>query len=187
VAEKGPEAIEALLFAAAEPLSLEEMARILEITEMEVLLYITELRSYLSKGRGIGLQEVAGGYQLTTRPEFSAFVERLGRPKPPPPLSQAAMETLAIILYRQPVTRAEIESIRGVRCETALQTLEERGLIEEIGRKEAIGRPILYGVTTRCLHYFGLRSADDLPELELEAPEGEENGRIDGGQNAGIP
>ncbi|MEW6080599.1 MAG: SMC-Scp complex subunit ScpB [Bacillota bacterium] len=183
MAEKGPEAIEALLFAAAEPLPLEEMARILEVTEMETLVYITELRSSLSKTRGIGIQEVAGGYQLTTKPEFGVFVERLGRPKPPPPLSQAALETLAIIIYRQPVTRAEIESIRGVRCETALQTLEERGLIEETGRKDAIGRPILYGVTSRCLHYFGLRSAEDLPELEAEASEMEREEKTGTGQS----
>lgn len=170
---KGPAAVEALLFAAAEPLSLEDISRILELTEMEALTCISEVKEGL-KGHGIEMNEVAGGYHLVTKPEYAEFVKLLGRPKPPPPLSQAALEVMAIIMYRQPVTRAEIEGIRGVKCETALGTLEERGLIEEVGRKDAVGRPILYAPTERCLRYFGLRSLEDLPELEPLELDGEE-------------
>ena len=123
-------------------------------------------RDYDSAARGIQLIEVAGGFQLCTRPDYASFVARLRPEREGGGLSHASLETLAIIAYRQPVTRAEIEAIRGVKVERSLATLTERGLVREIGRKEGPGRPILFGTTREFLVHFGLKDLSGLPGLE---------------------
>jgi segregation and condensation protein B len=128
---------------------------------------------YADPRRGFMLDEVAGGVRLVSKPAYAHLISELLRPVRNSGLSQAALETLAIVAYKQPVTRLDIETIRGVRAESALNSLLERGLVEEAGRKEAPGRPILYRTTTRFLMEFGLDSLKDLPPLEEpEAPAG---------------
>jgi len=122
------------------------------------------------RDRGLQIQALAGGYQLCTRPEFSEYVQRFLRLDQREPLSQAALETLAIVAYRQPVTRAEIEAVRGVRCEHVLERPLDRHLIRDLGRKQALGRPILYGTTEGFLRHFGLRDLDALPPLRGNDP-----------------
>jgi segregation and condensation protein B len=154
--------IEALLFAAPEPVSVARLARVGGLTVAEALAGLEELRAHLEgHGHAIALVEVAGGYQLVTRPEYAEWAQAVAH-RPQPPLSRAALETLAIVAWRQPITRAEIEELRGVQSEAALATLLERGLIAEQGRAEAPGRPYLYGTTRRFLEHFGLRSLEDL-------------------------
>lgn len=156
-------AVEALLFVAGEPLPVGRLARILGVGEGVVREALQELvEACRAPGRGIELVEVAGGWQLVTRPEYSRAVEELLQPRRQA-LSRAALETLAIIAYRQPVTRAEIEAIRGVQSDAGLRALLERGLVREVGRKEAPGRPILYGTTPLFLQQFGLRDLSELP------------------------
>lgn len=157
--------IEGLLFMAGEPLSGQKLAEILELDEENMLLLLEQLRDEYDKAeRGIMLSEVAGGYQFCTRPDIAPYVEKLYKPQPAV-LSQAALETLSIIAFKQPVTRLEIEAIRGVKADSALHTLLERKLIKEVGRKEGLGRPILYGTTVEFLRQFGLKDLTDLPVL----------------------
>lgn len=159
-------ALECLLFVAHEPLSVKRLAEILELKEAEVEELLDMLsREYEKSGRGIQLVEVAGGYQVCTRPEFAAYVEKLYKPQAQA-LSRAALETLAIIAYKQPITRAEVEQIRGVKVDGVINTLMEKGLLEEVGRKEGPGRPILYGTSNKFLQHFGLKSLDELPDPE---------------------
>lgn len=155
--------LEALLFAAGDPVSCKRLAEIMELSEREVAALLDRLREELQQpARGVMLQEVAGGFQLTTKPVFQEALVRLGR-TPPAALSPAALETLAIIAFRQPVTKAEIEQLRGVKVDSVLNTLLERDMVKELGRREAAGRPILYGTTNRFLQAFGLKSLQDLP------------------------
>lgn len=122
--------------------------------------------------RGLQIVQIAGNYQLATLPEHAPYFERLAYSPSRSSLSQAALEALSIIAYRQPITRVEIEEIRGVKSERAIHTLVNKDLIEEVGRADAIGRPILYGTTKAFLDYFGLASLDDLPDLaDFESPE----------------
>ena len=121
--------------------------------------------------RGIQLVEVAGGFLLVTRARFFPYLRGLAPASRPAPLSAAALETLAVVAYRQPLTRSEIEAIRGVNCESALATLLERGLIEVAGHRQAPGRPALYRTTRRFLEQFGLRSLEDLPPLNGLSPQ----------------
>jgi segregation and condensation protein B len=114
--------------------------------------------------RGIQLVEVAGAYQFATKPELAPYLERMAQSPSRASLSQAALETLSIVAYRQPVTRVEIEEIRGVNSDRALNTLLSKELIMEVGRSEAVGRPILYGTTPSFLQYFGLKGLEDLPD-----------------------
>jgi segregation and condensation protein B len=128
---------------------------------------IGELRDHLDRsGSALQLMQIAGGWQMATRQENSLWVRKLYHNKMTVRLSQAAIETLCIIAYRQPITRAEIESIRGVEVIGPLDTLSERKLITVVGRRETVGRPILYGTTGEFLRQFGLNSLDDLPKLE---------------------
>ncbi|MDK2856098.1 MAG: segregation and condensation protein [Bacillota bacterium] len=158
--------LEALLFAAGRPLTIKELANAAGLSLEDTELGLEELRRTLADARrGLVLREVAGGVQLFTRPEFAPYVRRLLQPAERPRLSQAALETLAIIAYRQPITRQEIEAVRGVRVDQVLFTLEERGLITEVGRKDAPGRPVLYGTTPAFLRSLGLASLKDLPPL----------------------
>lgn len=159
-------ALECLLFATTEPLSLKEIASILELNLKDANELVFQLiDDYNDSSRGLQIFSVAEGYQMSTKPEYATYLEKICRPRSNP-LSKPAMETLAIIAYRQPITRAEIEAIRGVRVEHLLSTLLEKDLIKEAGRKDAPGRPILYETTTEFLIYLGLSSLQDLPPLE---------------------
>ncbi|MCV9888296.1 SMC-Scp complex subunit ScpB [Metabacillus halosaccharovorans] len=159
--------VEALLFASGdEGLSLKQLKMVLEVEEQEVVDIMKELvESYKKKDRGIELVEVAGQYQLTTKKEHAMYLKKLVESPGNGSLSQAALETLAIVAYKQPITRAEIEEIRGVKTERPIQTLVTKILIKEVGRAEGTGRAILYGTTKEFLEYFGLKSIKELPPL----------------------
>ncbi|MBQ4074454.1 MAG: SMC-Scp complex subunit ScpB [Clostridia bacterium] len=157
--------IEAILFIAGEPVEIRELQRALEVTEMETQQAIDALDSdYSFHRRGICLKKFGNHIQLSTRAEYAPYVERLLQPIQKQSLSQSAMETLAVVAYRQPVTKLEIEAVRGVKCDYSVQSLVNKGLIEEVGRKETLGRPILYGTTDTFLSHFGLSSLTDLPK-----------------------
>ncbi|HEX9936756.1 MAG TPA: SMC-Scp complex subunit ScpB, partial [Longimicrobium sp.] len=160
--------IEALLFASEAPLSAAELARADEaLDEVRVEAAIAELRAdYEREERAFGIYEVGGGYQILTRPEFAPVLERFDTVPTAHRLSGPALEALSIIAYRQPVGRAELEDIRGVGAGAVLKTLQERGLVEVVGRGEGLGRPLLWGTTSFFLQHFGFRSLDDLPRPE---------------------
>jgi segregation and condensation protein B len=161
--------IETLLFITDKPLSVKKIVELIEdqeVTEEVVQQLIDELATDYLKNSALEIRHVAEGYQIATKPEYSEYVRRLYRERTALRLSPAALETLAIIAYRQPVTKAEIEETRGVDCSAVLETLLEKKLIKIVGRKEVIGRPLLYGTTQEFLKYFGLTSLSDLPPLE---------------------
>jgi segregation and condensation protein B len=157
--------IESLLFASEAPLSAADLSRVDErLDEDTVEAVVEELRAeYELSERSFQIYEVAGGYQLLTRPEFVSVLERYDSVPQPSRLSAPALEVLAIIAYRQPLDRAEIEDIRGVGSSGVLRTLQERGLIEPVARGEGLGRPLLYGTTKKFLEHCGFRSLEDLP------------------------
>jgi len=166
--------IEAILFVAGEPVTLSDLQTALEVSPLELDSALNTLESeYDYNRRGIRLKRFGEHIQLATRAEYAPYVERLLQPVQKQSLSQAAMETLAVVAYRQPVTKAEVEAIRGVKCDYSIQSLVHKGLIVEVGRKEAIGRPILYGTTDAFLSHFGIISLQDLPLLS-EKPAEEE-------------
>lgn len=158
--------LEALLLASAEPVTAARLGRIVpESSAREVREDIAALNErYESDGHGFRIEEVAGGHQLRTVPDLAAYVQSL-EPVPPLRMSRAGLETLAIIAYKQPITRAEIESIRGVDVDSVLASLLARKLVKIVGRKEVIGRPLLYGTTRQFLEVFGLRDLAALPGL----------------------
>ena len=158
--------LEALLFVASEPLSIKQLAKLARADEADVAVALQSIEA-LYADRGIVLREVAGGYRFATSAIARDAVEAYLLP-PKSTLSTPALETLAIIAHMQPVTKGEIESIRGVNSDSVVSTLLERNLIAESGRKDVIGRPMQYGTTPLFLESFGLRSLADLPELELE-------------------
>ncbi len=158
-------AVEGLLFVADSPVSVVRLAEALEVTPAQVEHALNELEES-SSARGLCLQRAGSRVQLVTAPELAPSVERFLGLEARTPLSRAALETLAIIAYRQPITRPEIEAIRGVGSDSVLRTLLSVGLIEEIGRALTVGRPILYGTTFEFLQHFGLRGLDELPPLE---------------------
>jgi segregation and condensation protein B len=161
-------AVEALLFASDAPLSISRISSITgEASAKSIREAIYELEEfYRSSGRSFGIAEVAGGFQITTLPEYSSTVSLLFKSRRKSRLSQAALETLAIVAYRQPISRASIEAIRGVNCDGVLTTLTERELIVISGRGEGLGRPFLYSTTTRFLEYLGLKDIRDIPDME---------------------
>ncbi len=164
--------IEAILFVAGEPVNVKDMQRALDVTEDETRQAIDALDSdYSFHRRGITLKRFGEHIQLSTRAEYAPYVERLLQPIQKQSLSQSALETLAIVAYRQPVTKLEMEAVRGVKCDYSVQSLVNKGLIEEVGRKEALGRPILYGTTDKFLSHFGLHSLEDLPKPPEENTE----------------
>jgi segregation and condensation protein B len=166
--------VEGLLFAAGdEGLSLQQIASVLEIKEEQAKEIVFALKEEYELGqRGIQLVELAGVFQLATRKEHAPYLKKLVESPSSTSLSQAALETLAIIAYRQPITRAEIEEIRGVKSDKPIQTLMGKALIKEVGRAEGTGRPILYGTTKEFLDYFGLKTLEELPPLpELQEEE----------------
>jgi segregation and condensation protein B len=160
--------IEALLFASDAPLSVGRISGITgETSTKNIKEALAELeRFYRSHGRSFGVVEVAGGYQITTLPEFATTVSMLFKSRRKARLSQAALETLAIITYRQPISRAGVEAIRGVNCDGVLATLTDRELIAITGRGEGVGRPFLYSTTSRFLEYLGLKDIRDIPDME---------------------
>ncbi|MEH7345368.1 SMC-Scp complex subunit ScpB [Bacillus sp. JJ1532] len=158
---------ESLLFAAGdEGLSLKQIAIVLEIDEIQAESVMNELmEDYTDSWRGITIVELAGTFQLATKKENSDYLKKLVVTPTTSGLSQAALETLAIIAYKQPITRAEIEEIRGVKTERSLHTLAAKALIKEVGRAEGTGRAYLYGTTKEFLDYFGLKRIEELPAL----------------------
>ncbi|MFQ5992297.1 MAG: SMC-Scp complex subunit ScpB [Nitrospiraceae bacterium] len=159
--------LEALLFVSPEPVPIDRFMTVLgAISKSELRNALRQLREDFDReGRGLQLVELAGGYQIMTRPDYAPWLKRLERTKAAPKLSRSALETLAIIAYKQPVIRAEIENIRGVEVSSVLRTLLERKLVRMVGRKEDPGRPILYGTTKFFLQHFGLRDLAELPPL----------------------
>lgn len=157
--------LEAVLFAAGDPVTVDQLAKILEVDKGKVETLAQQLSESLAeRGSGLAIRRVAGGYQLGTRPEYFFAVERLTQVVDKK-LSAPAMETLSIIAFKQPITKQEIEQIRGVRVEHSLAKLVELELVEEKGRKPVLGRPILYGTTDAFLRCFGLNGLEDLPTL----------------------
>ena len=159
--------IESLLFAAEGPLSIETLAEVAATGDKTAIRTVLETLAaeYEERGGGFYLQQVAGGYQLRSRPRFHPWIRRL-RGTSAARLSRAALETLAIVAYRQPVLRAEIEAVRGVDCGGVLRMLLERRLIRVMGRREIPGRPLIYGTTRIFLEVFELRDLNDLPTLK---------------------
>lgn len=167
--------LEGLLFLQGDPVAPAQLGAWLGLADGAVEALVADLERHLDEcGSALAVQRVAGGVRLATRPGLHAELAARLVERVPEPLSHASWEVLAIVAYRQPVTRLEVEAIRQTGSERALQTLVERGLVEEVGRKEAPGRPILYGTTPRFLQEFGLVSLSDLPPLPEpgEAPPG---------------
>jgi segregation and condensation protein B len=162
-----PVMVESLLFVASEPVPVTQIAEALEVKVAEVEQALTELNAEIV-ARGIRVQRKGDKVQLTTQPECAPYVEKFLGLDLTTRLSKPALETLAIIAYQQPVTRAKIEHVRGVNCDAVLATLLNRGLIEELGRLETAGRPIQYGTTFAFLQHFGLRGLEDMPSLQPE-------------------
>lgn len=158
--------IEAILYVSGEAVSIRDMAKALQISEPALKKALNEIRDeYDYEQRGFLLKRFGDKVQLATRPLYSEDVVRLLQPVQQQSLTQAAMETLAVVAYKQPVTRAEVEAIRGVKCDYSLQSLMIKGMIDEVGRKDTIGRPILYGTTDKFLSHFGIQTLEELPPL----------------------
>jgi len=157
--------VESLLFVADSPVSVARLAEALEITSAQVERALSDLADVYA-GRGLRLQRAGSLVQIVTAPEVAPHIERFLGLEARAQLSRAALETLAIIAYRQPITRPEIEAIRGVSSDSVLRTLLSVGLVEEIGRAPTVGRPILYGTTFEFLQHFGLSSLEELPPLD---------------------
>ncbi len=158
--------VEALLMASDAPLSLGTLSGILGCSAEQVRVWVEELRAdYAREGRAFGIEEIGEGFQTLTLPEFAPWLNRLHPARRSGKLSPAALETLAIIAYKQPVTRAEIESIRGVQAGPILRTLLDRDLVRTAGRAEVLGSPLLYATTGRFLEVYGLKGLEDLPQF----------------------
>lgn len=159
--------IEALLFVSGEPLKVKDMCSIIQCDEDYLKQTLDEMMlEYEYDERGIKLININDSYQLVTKPLYSDYVQKLLRVNSRQSLSQASLETLAIIAYRQPITRVDIDEIRGVKSDRAVSTLAERNLIREAGRKNVAGRPILYEVTDEFFRYFGIKNIKDMPFLD---------------------
>ncbi|WP_445479814.1 SMC-Scp complex subunit ScpB [Lysinibacillus irui] len=163
--------IEALLFVVGDDgLTIKQLSQLLGEQEELIIQAMSALREAYDEDltRGITVKEIAGVYQLITKSEFADTIQRLVENPTAQSLSQASLEVLAIVAYKQPITRVAIEDLRGVKCERPIQTLVSRGLIKEVGRSEGTGRAILYGTTKEFLHYFGLNSIEEMPPLPDE-------------------
>lgn len=160
-------AFESMLFTWGEPLDVKLAAEVMNINWKEAYAYFKELQEeYVQENRGIQIREINKSFQFVTNAENSDYIQRLCTPVKHKRLSQSALEVLAIIAYKQPVTKGEIESIRGIKCDRVIEGLEKKELIKETGRSNAIGRPILYGTTDEFLKAFGFRTLKDLPEID---------------------
>jgi len=175
IAESKPHIVEALIFASDEPLTARQIIEILwssesggprlRVKEDDLLGYIRELNSeYVQAGRSFRIIQVAGGFQFATMPEFAEWLGRMMKEKAKRKLTQATIETLSVIAYKQPVTKPEVEAIRGVNADYAIQKLLERGLVTIVGRAASAGRPLLYGTTSDFLKHFGLNDLAELPK-----------------------
>lgn len=169
-------AIESLLFVAGEPLNIRDIYNNLELDRKTVKSILDELaEDFNSESRGIKLINIDDSYQFVTKSENSEYIQKMLKKNKRQSLSQASIESLAIIAYKQPITRVDIDEIRGVKSESALQRLLERDLIKDVGRLEVPGRPILYGTTDEFLRQFGLQSLKELPTLDLYKDNDTEN------------
>ncbi|HEY7601857.1 MAG TPA: SMC-Scp complex subunit ScpB [Methylomirabilota bacterium] len=178
--------LEALLFASDVPLPLERIAEVLEIDPFDARAAVDALKAACQEpGRGLAVAEVGGGVRLVTQPEHAALLMSLQRLRLKTRLSRAAVETLTIVAYRQPISRPEIEQLRGVGTESVLTHLLERRLVRVVGRKPTPGRPVLYGTTREFLEHFGLRDLEDLPPFESPAGAGATGGEPAAGAEAG--
>ena len=182
-------AFESMMFVWGEPLGIKEAADVFDIDKKEAYDIFKELQEeYQQEGRGIVIREVNKAFQFVTREENADYIERLCTPVKTKKLSQAALEVLAIVAYRQPVTKGEIEAIRGIKCDRVMEGLLAKDLVEQMGRSNAIGRPMLYGTTDTFLKNFGFSSIKELPEIEdietaisVNADDVEEETEFDGG------
>ena len=160
--------IEAILFVSGDPVRVDVLAHAMNLTVQELEQALDELRDHLAlENRGIQLNRSGETVFLSICPKYAPQVELFLQPIQKQPLSQAVLETLSIIAYRQPVTKGDIEGVRGVKCDYSVQSLVTKGLIEEVGRKEALGRPILYGTTDAFLRHFCIGSLSELPEIDF--------------------
>jgi len=160
--------VEAILFVAGDPVSVQDLAHAFNLTESEMAGAVDRLRDHCDlEGRGIRVNRFGGKVQLSIQPDLAPWVDMFLQPIRRQTLSQAALETLSIIAYRQPATKQDIESVRGVKCDYSVQALMNKGLIREAGRKEALGRPILYETTDEFLRHFGISSLRELPMAAL--------------------
>jgi len=172
--------IESLLFVSERPLLLEQIEDVLEGIDIQTIKsLIQEIKTeYENRHSGIAVVEIAGGFQMCTREDYTLYLKKFYKIKHKEKLSTPSLETLAIIAYRQPLSRIEIEAIRGVNVDGVIRNLLDKGLIRIAGRRNAVGRPFVYGTTRQFLEYFGLKSLDDLPKIEefskLTAPAEEE-------------
>ena len=165
---------ECMLFVAGEPVLITEMARAMELDTDTLRQLLSEMETaYREDGRGIILLLTDETAQMASNRDYVEYVERLIQPEQKKNVSQSMLETLAVVAYRQPVTRAEIESVRGVRCEYTVAQLQKLGLIQVVGRKDVIGKPMLYGTTDDFLRKFGLHNLSELPPLPEEQGEGD--------------
>ncbi len=173
--------LEALLFASDAPVGLSTLVEVLDGPDAATV--ADELRAmareFEESGRGVTVAEIAGGYQLLSRKECAPWIERMLRSRRKVRLSRAGLETLAIVAYKQPVTKVEIDSIRGVDSSGSLHTLLERGLVTSKGRSKGVGRPLVYATSTECLSYMGINDLADLPELKELGPVLEERERLE--------
>ena len=166
--------IEAILFVSGDPVRVDVLAHAMNLTVQELEQALDELRDHLAlENRGIQLNRSGETVFLSIRPAFAPQVEAFLQPLQKRPLSQAVLETLSIVAYRQPCTRGDIEAIRGVKCDYSVQSLLNKGFIEECGQRETLGRPTLYRTTDAFLKHFGMETLDDLPNIDLTAAEGE--------------
>ncbi len=166
--------IESLLFVSDEPLSVAKLQQVTGQGQTEIEVALEEIKVELADGeRGIVLQEVAGGFRFFTNPKYSAYVEKLVLSSEFRRLTQAALETLAVIAYRQPITRVEVSNIRGVSVDSVLANLVAKGLVKEVGKDDAPGHPTLYGTSDIFLESFGLKDLGELPSLEEFSPDEE--------------
>ncbi len=172
--------VEALVFASAEPAPAARIAAVLDISAEVVASAVEALNSaYELEGRSFRILEISGGYQHRTLPEYAEYIRNLGRQTASGKMSLAALETLAIIAYRQPISRAEVDSIRGVNASGVIKTLIEKKLVTVTGRAQVLGRPLLYGTTPHFLRHFGLSGLDQLPrESELQVILEEHSGSV---------
>ena len=166
-----PQIIEAIMFVAGEPVAINDLSIALGVSDMETIRAVEELeRAMDEEKRGITVKRYGDHLRLETRAEYAPYVERMLQPVQRQSLSQTAMETLAVIAYRQPTTKGEVEQVRGVKCDYSVQSLLQKGLIKEVGRKEALGRPILYATTDKFLEHFGISDIRELPPLPDPQP-----------------
>ena len=166
--------IEAILFVSGDPVRVDALAHAMNLTVSELEEALSALSDHLSlENRGIRLNRSGETVFLSINPRYAAQVEAFLQPLQKQPLSQAVLETLSIIAYRQPVTKGDIEAVRGVKCDYSVQSLLNKGFIEEQGRRETLGRPILYGTTDKFLQHFGMENLGDLPSIEALQSEGE--------------